>query len=235
MPLIASRLLVVSMLVIGTTACANRSDDCRWPEEDALRLDLARPSDARHLRRDIELAEDLAIRYGDVRWGPGPARWQGRDAQCLMPLFDQIARRHGLAIGDVLVARAALEHKGPNLLVNVPAAAFFTLVAWLALRRIHNRFSVRDELVAIVVASLLAAFAVGGFTVAFGRMWEGVVEMARLGNDHLSYRGLRRQWIRFAPQLFVLGVFGFWVVAAAFGGWKVLARALRIASRARRS
>jgi hypothetical protein len=83
---------------------------------------------------------------------------------------------------------------------------------------------VRDELAAIVVASLLAAFVVGGFTLAFGTMWEGFVEMIRLGNGHLSYRGLRRQWIRFAPQLFVLGVASFWVAATAFGGWRVRQR-----------
>ena len=189
-----------------------------------MRLELGKQSDAKHLRRDVELAEDLAIRYGDVRWGPGPARWQGRDEQCLTPLLDQMARRHGLSIADVAAARATLEHKGANLIVNLPAAFVFTLVAWLTLYRIYARFSVRDELAAIVVASLLAALVVGGFTVAFGTMWEGFVEMIRLGNGHLSYRGLRRQWIRFAPQLFVLGVSGFWVAATAFGAWKILQR-----------
>src|SRR5262245_49035704 len=207
-------------MVAVTIGCVSGNDDCRWPEEQSQRLDLQNPTDVHHLRKDVELAEELSIRYGDVRWAPGPTRQRGREEQCLEPLFDQIAQRHGLSIDDVVGTRASLDHKGANLAVNLPAALFFLFVTWLTLRQIHARFSFDDERLAIVVASVLAALAVGGFTVAFGRMWEGAVDMVRFGNAHLSYRGLRQQWVQFAPALFVLSAVAFSVVAFGVGWWK---------------
>jgi len=218
------RVLIVWALVAGTIACADRNDDCQWQHEGSQKLNLRNAADAEHLREDIELVEDLSIRYGDVRWGPGPTRQRGREEQCLAPLFDQIARRHSLSVDDVVAVRGTLDQKGANLVVNVPAVLFFALITWFMLHWIYARFSVHDELLAIAAASLLAALAAGGATVAFGRMWEGAFDMLRLGNDHLSYRGLRRQWIQFAPAFFVLGTISFWLIAFGVGWWKVWSR-----------
>jgi hypothetical protein len=211
---------VILALAFGAGACADRNANCEWPAEGPRSLDLGSPADLRHLRRDIELAEDLAIRYGDVRWGPGPSRQQGRQEQCLAPLFGHVARLHGVSLDDVSRVRETLGHKGLNLGTNLPAALFFALASWLTIRQIYARLSPRDELVAIVVASAAAAVAVGAVTVMFGRLWEGAFEMARLGNDHLSYRGLRRQWIQFAPEFFAAGTVLFWLIAGV-RGWRV--------------
>jgi hypothetical protein len=213
------RLLIVSALLVATTACGSRGDDCQWPAERPQSLNLAQPADARHLRRDVELAEDLSIRYGDVRWGPGLERQRGRDEQCLTSLLAHIAQRHGVSIDEILKARESLAHKGANLAVNVPTALFFAVITWLMLRRIHTRFAAQDELPAIAMASLLAALAVGGVTVAFGRLWEAVFEMVRLGNDHLSYRGLRQQWIQLAPTFFASSAMFFLLIALGVG-WR---------------
>src|SRR5688500_5436087 len=64
---------------------------------------------------------------------------------------------------------------------------------------------------------------VAGITVGFGRMWEGAVEVVRVGNGHLSYRGLRLLWTLHAGQLFVLAIVLFWMISLLHD-WIVQAR-----------
>ena len=125
---------------------------------------------------------------------------------------------------EVLRAREGLADRGLNLMANVPIGLFFGLISWFTIRQVYRRFSPQDELMAVAVACVLAAIMVGAATVGFGRLLDTAVEMARLGNDHLSYRGLRLQWTRYLSELFVFSVFLFWVVALAHA---VIRRAYR--------
>jgi hypothetical protein len=215
------RLLGVPLLVASVASCGGRgvNTDCQWPTENSRPLDLQQSSDARHLQRDIELAEELSIRYGDVRWPPGSARRNGRDDQCLTPLLGEIARRHSVPLDAVSEAREQLGPVGANLVVNGPVGMSYAIVAWLAIRQIYRRFSFRDELFALVVASAGAAVLVAGVTVGVGRLWEAGIEIARIGNGHLSYRGLRLQWTRFPFAFFVSGIALFCSVSLAYYWW----------------
>jgi hypothetical protein len=76
---------------------------------------------------------------------------------------------------------------------------------------------------AVVVATALTSVMVAGVTVGFGRMWEGAVEIVRVGNDHPAYRGLRLAWTQHGGQLFVLGIVLFWMISLAHY-WIVQAR-----------
>ena len=100
--------LVGSSLLIG---CSNGlNSDCEWPQEAASVLRIHDKLDAEHLLRDVELAEELSIRFGDERWPPGPARQRGRDEQCLAPLFQHIANSHSPRTARrALRTRAAIE------------------------------------------------------------------------------------------------------------------------------
>ena len=93
--------LVTSLLASGCSNGLNTS--CEWPDESTRMPGIAVASDA--LIRDVELAEELSIRFGDERWPPGPARQQGRDEQCLAPLLQHVADAHGLPLHAVLAAR----------------------------------------------------------------------------------------------------------------------------------
>jgi hypothetical protein len=222
------RLLLAALLVACAPGCSRLNNDCQWPAEDPAPLDLREPNDSRHLVRDVELAEELSIRYGDVRWSPGPERGRGRYERCLVPLFGQIATHHKVTVDDILRTRENLADRGANLVVNVPVGIFYALIALLSIRGIYRRFSSHDELLAIAAASILVSVLVGGITVGVGRLWEGAVEIARLGNDHLSYRGLRLQWTRFPVEFFVSGVVLFWVMAFVHYWWVVRARRSRV-------
>src|ERR1051326_2327118 len=59
--------LVISLALAGCVRREGRNSDCIWPEVNARPLDPSRGDDARHLREDVELAEDLAVRYMDAQ------------------------------------------------------------------------------------------------------------------------------------------------------------------------
>ena len=53
----------------------------------------------------------------------------------------------------------------------------------------------------------------GGLTAGFGRLWEVVFETIRLGNGHLSYRGLRLPWTQHAFAFAALATGAFAIIA----------------------
>jgi hypothetical protein len=142
-------------------------------------------------------------------------RRDGRDTQCLIPLIQQITEQHSVSATDVADARERLGDRGLNLAINIPAAAFFGLISLLTLRRIGRRFSVAEEPIPVVVSVAICALLVGGLTAGFGRLWEGAFEVMRLGNDHLSYRGLRLQWTQHWLEFAAVAAGAFLVAALA--------------------
>jgi hypothetical protein len=206
--------LVGAGLLMG---CSNGlNSDCEWPQEAASVLRIHDKPDAEHLLRDVELAEELSIRFGDERWGPGPARQRGRDEHCLAPLFQHISNSHSLSLHDVLSARERIGDRGLNLGVNVPVGLVVALFAAFLLRQIDSRFSVLDEPLAVACATLVSALFIGGMTAAIGRLWEAVYETIRLGNGHLSYRGLRLPWTQHAIEFAVVATAMFVVVSIGY-------------------
>ena len=95
--------LVGSSLLIG---CSNGlNSDCEWPQEVASVLRIHDKLDAEHLLRDVELAEELSIRFGDERWPQ--VRRDSADAMSNASLLSfSTSRTHtALALQDVLSAR----------------------------------------------------------------------------------------------------------------------------------
>jgi hypothetical protein len=173
-------------------------------------------SDRTHLTADVLFAEELAIRYGDVRWGPGETRRERSRRDCLDPLFARIAAEHGVNRADIDRVRDSLSHRGLNLTTNIPIAFFFLVVSTLLLRMIGRRFSPQEELLPFALAALLASGLVGIVTLGVGAIFEGAIEMFRVGNDHLGYRGLRLQWVQHRPELLAAAIVLFWVIASGY-------------------
>ena len=67
LPFLAALALVISLALTGCVRREGRNWDCIWPEANARPLDPSRGGDARHPREDVELAEDLAVRYMDAQ------------------------------------------------------------------------------------------------------------------------------------------------------------------------
>jgi len=61
--------IALACLVSG---CINRpgmNAECRWPAEPSRSLDPRNVADVRHLRGDLEVADELVIRYRDEKGG----------------------------------------------------------------------------------------------------------------------------------------------------------------------
>jgi hypothetical protein len=92
-------------------------------------------------------------------------------------------------------------------------ALFYGLVADRAARWVLRSFPFESRwlvLLAIAMASVIVS--AGGL--ALGGLWAGLVEMIRIGNDHVSYRVGRSPWSRHQVDLFVGGLLLFWIFAA---------------------
>jgi len=196
--------------VMAAGGCARRptNDDCEWPPEPPLSLDLAKKADQQHLWDDVAFAEELSIRYSDAQRGPAYGRL-GR--QCVEPLLRTIASTHRVALEQVHRARGH-RNKYADGAVVLAFASFYTFIAGALVRRIRRRFD--DSAAAAFVALIMSSFALSAAGVQVGELWAVLIEMIRVGNDHLGGRGLRIPWIHHRLELFAGGVLLFWLMTA---------------------
>jgi hypothetical protein len=164
----------------------------------------------RHLSDDAEFAEDLAIRYADLRRGPGYARMRG---ECMARLFGAIAENHSVALEQV---RASLgcRRVSFDLAVMLSFALIFGLCAsfltrWLA------RICDPAALTSITFMASVLASAIG---VMLGEVWSWTWESYRLGNGHMSYRVIRIPWTHLRLELFAAGAVLFLLITAFHRG-----------------
>jgi hypothetical protein len=193
------------LLGLSWSACILRpgtNADCVWPPEAFRRLDLTNGADRRHLVVDTELIEDLVDRY----------RVHGPSEQlaCEQRLIDAVARTHSVGISDVARARDRIPEKGLDLPVNVPVTVFFVFTVLGVARRIERRFS--DETLPRIITLVIASVALAGLFVMVGEFWTSILQMIRVGNQHVGGRVARLPWKQHEQQIFVIGIVLFWTV-----------------------
>ncbi len=196
------------LLTLAAVACGRDRIDrrCEWQSDGT-----------RSLRADAMRAEDVAVRYADVTAGRRSGRRVGpieytrvRDA-CLATVYAQVAAAHGASIDEV---RAAAAERPAAFDAGVIAAfaAVYLCVAVAIAGWIRARFANSRAVAAVVTAVAAAATAFGG--VLAGGIWSAAAEIARIGNDHLSFRGFRIPWHHHVPALFIGGVALFFAASA---------------------
>lgn len=213
------RAALLTLVVVTGAACSSgQNTDCRWPEDPPRLLDLRVSSDVEHLHRDVELAEELAVRFADHSGrGPGPERQQLRVERCLEPLLAGVVSRHGVSRADVDLTQARLGERGLNLIVNIPVAAWFAVATLLTLRATRRRFAVPDETPAVVAATIASAVVLAAITTGFGRVWQMISETIRIGNGHLGgSRGFRLPWVQYSFEYFLVLMVAFLVIALVY-------------------
>ena len=98
-----SRLLLPPLLLFTFGACPplrRLNANCEWTNDAPLRLDSRRCTDARHLKYDALIAEELAIRYADMKRGHRSGHLVGDDEyvqtreRCLTALLAIAATNH---------------------------------------------------------------------------------------------------------------------------------------------
>jgi hypothetical protein len=178
---------------------------------------------------DIRAAEELAVRYGDrvagwrlvdtfgivTRHGGLKNRDAGHLAQqqCIAKLFSAIGSTHGLSLSDIEAFRRRLMERGMDLPVTLPVGLLFAFALWRFTRWLRNRFE-PDELLAWVIATLIGSVILTTVVLAIGGAWAVLVEIIRVGNEHLSYRARTGSLRNNFQVMFILGIALAWLGSA---------------------
>jgi hypothetical protein len=167
----------------------------------------------RHLQTDVELAEELGVRYGDsFRRQQGIVVEHERSDACTDALFAEIARLHGVSQTDIQQARGHRNVAYDLAIVILPMALLGLALADFTARRIYRRFPGGEELPRLVTT--IAAVVV--LTIAWyqiGSMWSFMAESYRLRDPHVSYRASYVPWSHHAVVVAACGAAAFALVA----------------------
>jgi hypothetical protein len=190
------------------------NQDCSWIGDQPGPLALARSSDEQHLVRDVELAEELGIRYGDTfRKHYGRTEEHRRAAACQARLWETIAATHGVSAAQVQAARS----QRPAVADRTTLALFALLYGIVAhkvvqvLRTHHGLAGVRAAVLGYGSTGITLS---GVALVGLNLVWVPIVEMVRTGNTHRSLRLAPLPWPNHSGTLFVAGVVTFAAIAA---------------------
>lgn len=214
-------LLLLSLCLTGCVRREGRNSDCAWPAEpDARALNPSQSDDARHLRADLEFAEDLAVRYMDAHHGPRSENFQSHKTAdqalngCLTDLAAQIGQSHHVPPRElkqlfgqrILVADVAM---------NLPFFLLYCLLAAMVAGSLFRRHPPADGWTAPLVMVSLCSLAFGTLGTLVGEQCSTLAENLRVGTGHLSYRLDRLPWARHRVAFLVLCVVLFWLAALA--------------------
>ena len=194
-------------LIVSIAGCSMRpgmNENCIWPADP----DAATSSTSSHLVVDVRIAEELAMRYADARSYSRAEHGRNRSG-CEATLFARIEHTHRIDAADIAAARQQLSEAGWDAPVHVPLAALYIAAAFAAARRIRHRFGA-DEKAPATLATCFVSVVLGLVFLVLGHLWDGVIEMVRVGNTHMSYRVERLGWRESWDEVFVSSVLVFW-------------------------
>lgn len=222
--------LVISLALAGCVRREGRNSDCIWPEVNARPLDPSRGDDARHLREDVELAEDLAVRYMDAQRRSQSAQLRpGQPGEvmntCRNSLLKQISTSHNVSPREVVqfFGRRSLTI---DFMVILPFFLLYALLAMLLAGWLLRRYPPDESMTAAIAMSFLCSLAFGVGGLLLGEQWSITAESIRVGTGHLSYRVERLPWVQHRIGFFVLCVAVFWSAAVVW--FRVRAQRLRV-------
>jgi len=211
------------LLLVCSSGCLPRerfNKNCGWTGDSAFQLDLQNARDQQHFIRDAQLAEELAIRYGDFKHkeytgyeGHGGLLERGKFPKgCLAKLESIIERTHGVTAQQIADARKHRDGR-LDLAVLLSFALLYLLSAMWVSRVVARRFTPVEPRVR-AVATLLTSVVASLAGVQLLGLWATTAEMLRVGNDHLGpRRGLSIPWVHHFGELFVGGILVFLLAA----------------------
>ena len=198
--------LAVLGLLLAVAGCgvpAGMNNDCEWPAGP-------RP---RTLVEDVRTAEELAMRYADARYDSKAAHGRLR-SECEAKLFDLLSNAHGVSATEVSAAREQLARNSFDPPVHLPLIVFYLAAILWTTRKIRDRFT-SDERMAIAVTSVFVGLGIGLIVIVLGHLWDGTVEMLRVGNTHMSYRVGRLGFREHTAKVFAGTLVLFWCAVFA--------------------
>jgi len=216
----AAALLLGIVTVTGCVRRDGRNSDCRWPgEPNAKTLQRDQPGDMRHLRGDIEFAEELAVEYMDAHRGrhSDPSKPAQSDSEelntCLATLLRQIAKSHGVSRTEI-VENFGRRSVPIAIAEQLPFVLVYVFLSVLLVDKVRRRYPLDDGLAVGLLMIFLASLPAGFGGALLGEQFAALIEMIRVGNGHMSYRADRVPWPYYQTSLFSFFFVLFWAVAA---------------------
>lgn len=218
-----SWLLIVAWAAAGVggtylacPGCVDRSranSRCEWTGDSVFQIDSRDTTHRRHLRSDAQLAEEIAVRYGDAehphRYGAEAFSAHEKNVQaqiaCRARLDVVIEDTHGVTAQQVAIARGAR-----NWVFDLLVVLSFLPLYGFALSRVCGRL--RNVLRADALAVRVLAMALGSVIssslglLAF-RLWWTLIEGMRVGNPQ-GHFGIRAAALNYWSHLYVGALLG---------------------------
>jgi len=214
----SSVLLVGLLALAGCVRRDGRNADCKWPgETDPKTLSIVDSAAARHLRSDVEFAEELAIEYMDRHHGPRSGHFQSMQAAgqamnaCRTDLIGQIAKSHDVP-GKTVASFAGRRDLAADAAITLPFLLLYGFLASVMTGWLLRRYPPADGWSAPLLMMAVCSFAFGIGGVLLGEQWSTVAENIRIGTGHLSYRLDRIPWTRYRTAFLVICFVSFWVI-----------------------
>jgi hypothetical protein len=214
-----SRLLLLWPLVLvclsGCVARERINVNCKWTHDAAFPIDLRNQAHQQHLTDDTDVAEELAIRYGDEglrvlgHFASMDEYLRARD-ECMATLFNGIASSHEVSAQQVRQS-VGRRRTSFDATVILSFAAFYAFVSGMVAQRIFRRL--RDERWLALATALVVSTVVSAVGLMLGELWSGFAEGLKVGISHMSYRAFRIPWANHRAELFVAGIVLFWLTA----------------------
>jgi len=236
MPAVLLVVTGVAVLRLTCPGCVDQSranTNCELTADRSFAIDVNNPAQWRHLVRDAQLAEELAVQYGDAnfyRWAfpartaaSGPVQTSDTHADnvraqvaCLARLNAVIASAHAVTAEQIAVARGARSRvrDGMVLLLFVPLYAAACGSVCRRFRNLIHAEGLWPRLIARAVASV--SIAPLGLNLFF--LWTRIFEGGRVRNPqgHFGARAASLNYWSYpvVAALLIGGVVAFWIVAA---------------------
>jgi hypothetical protein len=185
-----SRVAAILLAAMSLAACIDSSrvnDTCSWSDTLAGPLDLNTRAGREHLRIDVEVANELMVRYGDAHAAHRPDLQRPYRQRCITALSATISARHRVTALQIRAAEQERNWWADAFFVLLPMALLAVFVTSYVTRRIRQSFDDEDRAIAAVSAGVLAAV-VAALSMAATNIWAFSVEGWRLRNGHVSHR-----------------------------------------------
>lgn len=232
-------LVVVTVAVLRVTCpgCVDQSranSNCEWTADRRFPIDVNNRAQWRHLVSDAQLAEEIAIRYGDAkfyRWAfpirtetSGPIQTSDTHADnvraqlaCLARLNAAIENIHGVTSLQRTVAS-----RQRNALFDSLVILSFLPVYAVGVRRVCERFGnvLRAEAPSVrLSANAIGSIVFSGVGLGLFRVWQPLMDGVRTGNPdgHGGFRAAAENYWSspFVVSWLTAGAILFWFVAFA--------------------
>ena len=199
-----------------------RNSDCKWPGE--LLRDFRQTTTVWHLSADAEFAEELADRNMLTHYGPHSGHFVSfaaadkAEGQCLMKLFDEIGRSHGV-IAQQIAKASGHNRNWADWGESLSFLFLYVAAVRVLTQRIWSSNPPVDGWTAGIVLLIFYSLTFATGALLLGENWITFAENLRIGTGHLGNRGERSFFYHHRMTLFGISLSMFWFIAAVTG-WR---------------